>query len=99
METNIKVLKLLSGEEVVADITDEGSFFKLKNPVKFVMMPVNQSQVGVEMHPFIMLSKDSEIELSKDFVIAVCTPIDEIVKSYSAQFSDIILPPEKKLIT
>ena len=99
MENNIKVLKLLSGEEVVANITEETeTTYRLKNPVKFVMMPVNQSQVGVEMHPFILLCKDEELEISKGFVIAVCNPVDQIEKSYAEQFSGIILP-EKKLIT
>ena len=95
----IKVLKLLSGEEIVAEVTDGGSFVIVKNPVKFVMMPVNSSQVGVEMHPFIMLSKDDEVELSKDFIIAICNPIDEILQSYKSQFSAIVTPPEKRLIT
>lgn len=96
---NVKVLKLLSGEEIVAEVVDEGSFYTLKNPVKFVMTPVNQNQMGVEMHPYIMLSKDDFVELSKDFVIAVCNPVDEISDSFKNQFSDIVVPPEKRLIT
>ena len=99
MENNIKVLKLLSGEEVVADVTDGGSFLKLTSPVKFVMVPVGQSQVGMEMHPFVMLKDDKEIEISKDFVIAICDPVDKILEAYKSQFSELVLPPEKRLIT
>lgn len=96
---NIKVLKLLSGEEIVCDVQESETAFLVKNAVKFVMTPINQSQVGIEMHPFVMLSDDKEMEISKSFVITVCNPVDKVLEAYSSQFSDLVLPPEKSLIT
>lgn len=96
---NIKVLKLVTGEEIVASVTDEGSYWKLHNPVRFSVVPVDENRLGIQMQEFIMLSKDKVIDMSKEFVMAVCNPVDEIVNSYNNQFSTIALPPEKSLIT
>ena len=98
MENDVKVLKLVSGEEVVSKVTDEGYHVTLLKPVKFVMVPVSQTQMGFEMHPFVMLSKDDEVELPKEFIMTMCSAIDEIAKSYNSQFSDIVVPQEKRLI-
>jgi hypothetical protein len=96
---NIKVLKLKTGEEIVSDIKDEGSYYVLKNPVKFSLVQLQNGQVGVEMHQFMMLSQETEFELPKDCVMVVANPVEDIVQSYSSQFSDLVLPPEKHIVT
>ena len=96
---NVKVLKLTTGDEIVSELTDEGSFFRLKNPVRFIISPVSDSQMGVQMHPYVILSDDKEFDILKDFVITVCNPVDEVLQSYQSQFSDLVLPPENKLVT
>lgn len=90
---NVKVLKLTTGEEIVSEIVDEGSYYKLKNPVKFVMTPIGQDKVGIEMHPFIMLSRDTEYELSKEVVMLVADPLENVENSYKEQFGTIVTPP------
>lgn len=94
----VKVLKLNTGEEIVAEIEDMGSYWKVKNPVRFAMVPLDDNRIGMEMQPFIMLSEDSEFEILKSNVITCGNPIGQILQSYSNQFSDLVVPQGKKLI-
>jgi hypothetical protein len=96
---NIKVIKMLSGEEVVAGVEERPDTLLLKSPVKFVMTPISQSQMGIEMQPYVVLSKDTEVEVSLKFVVAICDPVEEVAESYQSQFSELVIPPEKRLVT
>lgn len=94
----IKVLKLTTGEEIVAGVEDQGSYLSLNRPVKFVMVQTPSGGVGLEMHPFVLLSQEETFEVQKEFIILQCDPVKDVLDAYDRQFSNIELPPEKELI-
>jgi hypothetical protein len=102
----INTIKLVTGEEVVADVsaTGEGRL-KLKNPVKLQMYPPQvaggQPTMGFGPFPTFAAQKaESEILIEPLHVVYMYVPDEEIVNQYNQIFgSGIITPPTKQIIT
>ena len=100
MSSEIKILRLSTGEDVIAKV-DEGSgeTVELKNP--FVIIP-QQSAPGQPIQLMMSLynafGKDDTITLSKEKIVFMTTPKDDILKSYEQNTSR-ILQPKAGLIT
>lgn len=84
----VKIVKLSTGEEVIADVTTEvitqeiNSFvFKLKKPARLAV--TNQ---GVALMPFSPMSSDTEFVIHGSFIIFQAEPEPEILNGYNAQF-------------
>lgn len=78
---NIKFIRLLTGEDLVAQVTQAGDSFKLKNPVRIVITPD-----GLGMGPLCPFSKGKEIEIKTDHIVFIDDPEDEIRNAYNSQF-------------
>ena len=100
MSSEIKILRLSTGEDVIAKV-DEGSgeTVELKNP--FVIIP-QQSAPGQPVQLMMSLynayGKRDTVTLSKDKIVFMSDPKDEILKFYDANTSK-ILTPKTSLIT
>lgn len=91
----IQVLKLITGEEVLADVTEQETTLELKSPVR-----VGVAGDRVAMIPYSMLSKSETFSISKAHVIFRAEPDDEPLNIYNAQYgSGIVVPsPQLKLV-
>ena len=84
----IKYLKLISGEEVVSDVTDNGTTYSLKNPVKLVLMPPH----GLSMIGLCNFIKAETLTLKKEHVMYVEELEEQVYNAYNQQFgSGIVL--------
>lgn len=85
----IKVLRLVTGEDIIAQIKKEDDEFVLLNkPQRFIM-----TQEGVASMPMIPISKDDEYKIDKKHIILKCEPEDEIRNMYNSKFgTGVILP-------
>lgn len=90
----IKVIKLVGGEDVIADVETSEKFTILKNAYRIVMTPE-----GLGLMPFMLFSKDKNFPISESNVITMGDPEDEIRNAYSAQTGGVVLPMNKMLIT
>ena len=78
---DLKVLKLITTEEVIARVKEKRDVLELTNPR--VMMQVNQGgQMGFAIVPWSMSGKCDNIEISQSIVIATLEPMDEVEKNY-----------------
>ena len=102
---NVKVYKLLSGEEVLAegDIAsdlDEATF-SLKNPVAIIVTADERGQPRVGFVPFPLHSgnkRTKDFYLPKSSVAYTYVPDPEFLKSYDQIFGQGIVVPTQKLI-
>ena len=100
MSSEIKILRLSTGEDVIAKV-DEGSgeTVELKNP--FVIIP-QQSAPGQPIQLMMSLynafGKKDTVTVGKDKIVFMTEPKDNILKSYEQNTSS-ILQPKKSLIT
>lgn len=102
MATNIKLLKLINGEELVSEIiNDDGSTVKIKNPVRIIMMPskADPKTPSVGLAPWAEFSEDKEIVLDKSHVLCMMTPIREFINQYNSIFGGIVLPSSKLILS
>jgi hypothetical protein len=89
----IKIVKLISGEDLITDATVQDNFLILKNPYRFLM-----TQEGLASIPLMPFSKDKEYKISMDHVIFMAEPEDEIRNNYNAQHGSGIVIAKNTLI-
>jgi hypothetical protein len=85
----VKLIKLVSGEEIMADIIQEvGTTFTVENPIRLTL-----SQKGVGMVPLSPFMKDSKLTLERVNVIYTAEADEELVNAYKGQFGGIVMAP------
>ena len=72
MANDVKVLKLITGEEVIARITEEeNNLITLKNPMILQMVPPTTStgQIGFALVPWMKAAKNDNMTISIEHVL------------------------------
>jgi len=85
MANDVKVLKLITGEEVIARITEEeNNLVSLKQPMTLQMLPPNTStgQVGFALVPWIKAAKNNKATISIEHVLVTDEASDQTEKNY-----------------
>ena len=87
----VKILRLATGEDVIAKVGENDQGVSLNKP--FVIIP-QQSAPGQPIQLMMSLynafGKDDTITLSKEKIVFMTDPKDDILKSYEANTSRII---------
>ena len=85
MANDVKVLKLITGEEVIARVSEEHSnLLTLEKPMTLQMMPPNTStgQMGFAMVPWMKAAKNEKVIISTEHIIAEDEASDQTEKNY-----------------
>ena len=83
----IIMVKVITGEEVIADIELERGIYTLKNPVRVVM-----ARDGMGIVPWSPFIKEQKVTLRYEHVIFTAELDDEVYNGYNSKFgSGIIL--------
>ena len=98
--SKVKIVRLTSGEELIAkvDITGEGgTHVTLKKPA--ILIPAGKDQLAFgQWLPYADISNG--IEISKDYVVFVVDPMDEMISQYEQAFgSGIVVPSAGKVVS
>jgi|MDTE01.2.fsa_nt_gb hypothetical protein len=94
MSETVKVIKLTSGDELIARVTEEtDSTITIKNIRTIQAVPTSvQGAVGMALVPYmVMVSDDDPISINKSNTLVVTLPKADIEKSYLSQVSGITL--------
>lgn len=98
----IKGIKLVTGEEVVAEVENSGdNRLKLTNAVQLRMVPpqVAGGSPSMGFVPFPPFAEQKESILIEPLHVAyIYTPVEDIISNYKQTFGGIITPP-KQIIT
>jgi hypothetical protein len=100
MAMNVKYIKLLNGEELIAEVVTEDLKTTIKNPIRLVLMPskADPKNPQVGLAPWAEFSDDKEIVLDRSHILAIMNPIQEIVNQYNAIFGGIVAPSSKLIL-
>ena len=74
MANDVKVLKLITGGEVIARVTEESSnLLILEKPMTLQMIPPNTStgQVGFAMVPWMKAAKNDKVTISIEHILVL----------------------------
>ena len=99
MSSEIKILRLSTGEDVIAKVGENDQGVSLNKA--FVIIPQQMAPgkpVQLMMSLYNAYGKRDTVTLSKDKIVFMSDPKDEILKSYEANTSK-ILTPKSSLIT
>ena len=85
MANDVKVLKLITGEEVIARVSAEHSdLLTLEKPMTLQMMPPNTStgQMGFAMVPWMKAAKNDKATISIEHVLVTDEASNQTEKNY-----------------
>ena len=94
MSSDIKILRLSTGEDVIAKVGENDQGVSLNKA--FVIIPQQSAPgqpVQLMMSLYNAFGKSDTITLAKDKVVFITDPKDEILKSYQQNTSSIISKP------
>lgn len=98
MSKIIKLMRLLTGEEIIAEVVSDGdTFVRIKNPIRVIVLPSdnpNSRTPQVAFAPWVEFSEDRELTLDKSHILLTMTPISQFQMQYQKAFSNLLLPEE-----
>ena len=90
---NIKVVRIISGEELIGDWNDEK--YTITNPV--IMVPVAKDKLGFS--PWIPYVDEEEFQLKEQHIVTILTPDNKLQNEYNRVYgSGLIVPGADKII-
>ena len=98
MANNVKLIKFLGGEEILAEVvSDSGAALSVKNAVRIVVIPsqADPKNPQVGLAPYLQFSEDKELTFNKSLVVTTATPVVEFVNQYNSLFGGIQLATSK----
>ena len=92
---NIQLIRLTSGEEIIADVDLNGidtDTIIMKDAI--VLIPAGEGKIG--FMPFMPYTKAADgIEVDLKFVMFMVEPVEDLIKQHRAATSEIELPDNK----
>ena len=96
MIMNVKVIRMWSGEDVVADLVKESDeTITVCNPI--VAVPTRDGQMGFAPWAPLISDKNVELDITRKYIVYITDTQEEIEENYTQMFST-IKTPSKKLI-
>ena len=97
---NVKLLRLKSGEDVIADVTlvDTEATIKLENPA--ILMPMGDpkgGQMQMGFGPWAPFSDQKEFEIPRDWLVFISTPGKDLLNQYNQMFGSGLVVPDMKV--
>jgi len=91
--SDIKLVKLKSGEELIGDVTVLGDSVTISDPCQLIPTPE-----GVGFTPWPNMAKPGPVTISRDWVVCLATPVEPARDGWNSKFgSGIILAPNMQL--
>jgi hypothetical protein len=108
MASNIKIIKLITGEELLAEVTISSPIptsITLKNPVRIVVIPQKPNMQydpnrapSIGFAPWAEFSEDKTFELDKAHILAIINPVKEFVNQYNSMFGGLVVPSSNLIL-
>lgn len=101
MALNVKLIRLLNGEELMAEvISSNDSKVTIKDAIRVVVMPQRDPKASpsIGFAPWLEFSEDKQVELDKSHVLFMVTPIKEFINQYNSLFGGIVTPSTKLIL-
>jgi hypothetical protein len=103
MAMNVKLIRLLTGEELIAEMiadNDDDNLVVIKNPLRIIVIPAKSTPQNptVGFAPWMEFSEDKTFELDKSHILCIMNPMREFLNQYNSAFGGIIAPTTSSII-
>ncbi len=96
---NIKLVKLVTGEEILCELENKDNGIVMKNPIAMMTVPGEDGQIGLGLAPWLPASKTREMPIKNEHIICIVEPSKDLHDHYNTTFgSGIVVPPDKDII-
>jgi len=93
--SNIKIVRITTGEELICSVTESDSGKYTFKDVA-ILIPTEANQLGLA--PFMAYSNASDgIKMNNDYIMFMVDPVEGLLNQYKNMFGKVITP-EKKII-
>jgi hypothetical protein len=83
----IKVLQLVTAQEIIGEVTETADTFTVKNPATIHMVPQqNGGSFGIGLIPFMPYLDGSHVNINKDKVVITAEPSVDMRNNYNKMF-------------
>ena len=84
----IKIVKLITGEELIADVVADGCTMTLHKPCVLQIVPSRQNsdQPMMGMFPYASYTEDHCIDVDIDRIVWDASPVKELYNQYNSAF-------------
>lgn len=98
--SNVQLIRMNTGEEVLARVLDETNGYTIKNPA--IIVPVGEGRIMLA--PWLPYAETDNMVIPASAVAFVVTPKPEMTKNYTEATSKLVLPDNEvrsplKLVT
>jgi len=96
---NLRLIRLITGEDVVGDLTIEGDNYRIENPVVLGLAMAPNGKANLQIQPMLIFSEQKVISVKNSHVLYDVTVATEIKNRYNEVYgSGIVVPPKQSLI-
>ena len=88
--SNIQIVRLTSGEELIADVTIQTDGYLLSDVA--ILIPTQQNQLGLAPFMAYGVPKDG-IFFKNEHIMFLIEPVDGLRQQYQTMFGKVITPP------
>lgn len=92
--SNIQIVRLTSGEEILCDLEINGDSYHLKDPA--VIIPTAGGNIGFAR--WLPYADISQVTISKKFVMFAVEPVAMMITKYNEMTSPLLVPPVKEIV-
>ena len=88
---SVKVCKLITGEDIIADVEVDQHGYTFTNPAQIVVQQTQDGRVGAAIAPFAPYAKDSKVRISNAGVIGEMEIDVKLINEYNRIFGSGIM--------
>jgi len=100
MQNDLRILKLLTGEEIVGNITERiNGLISIENPCLLAIAMGPNGKASLQMQPMLIFSEQKKVDINRANVIYDVTVAPEIENKYNEIYgSGIVMPKTQSII-
>jgi hypothetical protein len=95
---NIKLVRLVTGEDILTEYTDAGTDAVFTNPLIVYIRPTETGVPSVGMNQWVPYASSKEFTIDKDKIVFVADAAEDLTSQYDKVFGSGIIMPSQGLV-
>lgn len=88
---SVKVYKLVTGEDLIADVEVDQHGYLFSNPAQLILQQGQDGRVGAAFAPYAPYAKDNKVRIFKDYVMGEIEIDVKLINEYNRIFGSGIM--------